>query len=377
MAILPGSTIGMLGGGQLGRMFVTAARTMGFEVIVLDPDPHSPAGAMATRHIHADYVDTDALDEIARDCAVVSTEFENIPAEALEYLAGKVTVHPSARALSVAQNRIIEKRFIRSLGLQTAEFVALESEADLQQLDQMTFPAILKTATLGYDGKGQVVCRNRQDVERAFRQLDTACVLEQRIDLALEVSAILGRNASGQTFCYPVAQNSHRNGILDVSQVPAAIDPAMEQQVADAARRIADGLEYCGVLAVEFFISTQGAVLVNEMAPRPHNSGHFTLDACHVSQFELQLRMICDLPAGGLSLHTSVAMLNILGDVWPGKGGQPDWDALLAVEGCKLHLYGKKHPRGGRKMGHACFLGDSLDSALDGLKRGRHILGID
>jgi 5-(carboxyamino)imidazole ribonucleotide synthase len=376
MAIIPpGSTIGMLGGGQLGRMFVIAARTMGFEVVVLDPDAHSPGGAMATRHIQAEFTNRQALDEIAGECAVVSAEFENIPADALEYLEQRVPLNPSSRALATAQNRIVEKRFIRSLGLATPGFIVLESAQDLAQLDEFEFPAILKTATLGYDGKGQALCHNPQDVERAFERLGTACVLERLIDLELEVSAVLGRNASGQCFFFPIAQNSHQHGILDVCQVPAAIDPAMQQQVQSAARKIADGLDYCGVMAVEFFISRQGDLLVNEMAPRPHNSGHFTLDACRTSQFDLQVQMICDLPAGDLTLHSPVAMLNILGDVWPEDGGQPDWSALLGVEGARLHLYGKKHPRSGRKMGHVCFTGASVEQAVLRLARGRAVLG--
>jgi 5-(carboxyamino)imidazole ribonucleotide synthase len=363
MAILPGSTLGMLGGGQLGRMFVTAARTMGYEVVVLDPDPHSPAGGLASHHIARDYDDTDALDYLAQHCAVVTTEFENIPAVTLAYLAKSVSVHPSATALHIAQHRKLEKEFFRQQGLGTADFVALENEADLDRARDFSYPAILKTATLGYDGKGQVVCDGFDELKSAFEQVGKKpCVLEQRIDLACEVSVVLGRSLDGEVTCFPIAENSHANGILDVTQVPASISAEIADAVIDAATRIAHGLEYIGVLAVEFFISTDNQVLVNEMAPRPHNSGHYTLDACDTSQFEQQVRMVCGLPAGSTRLHTPVAMWNVLGDIWP-EDGIPQWDAVLKAGQAKLHLYGKKEARPGRKMGHINCLGDTLEEA--------------
>ena len=363
MAILPGSTLGMLGGGQLGRMFVIAARTMGYEVIVLDPDAHSPAGGLASEHLAKDYDDTEALDYLARQCAVVTTEFENIPAVTLAYLAKSVSVHPSASTLHIAQHRKLEKEFFRQLGLNTADFLALESAADLDSAREFTYPAILKTATLGYDGKGQVVCHSFDELKPAFEQMGKKpCVLEQRIDLASEVSVVLGRSLDGDVTCFPIAENSHANGILDVTLVPASISGELADTAIDAATRIANGLDYCGVLAVEFFISTDNRVLVNEMAPRPHNSGHYTLDACDTSQFEQQVRMVCGLPAGSCRLHTPVAMWNVLGDIWP-EDGIPQWDALLKLEQAKLHLYGKKEARPGRKMGHINCLGDSLDDA--------------
>ena len=363
MAILPGSTLGMLGGGQLGRMFVTAARTMGYDVIVLDPDPHSPAGGLASEHVAKDYDDTDALDYLAQHCAVVTTEFENIPAVTLAYLARSVSVHPSATVLHIAQHRKLEKEFFRQQGLNTADFVGLESEADLDSARDFSYPAILKTATLGYDGKGQVVCHNFDELRSAFEQVGKKpCVLEQRIDLASEVSVVLGRSLDGDVTCFPIAENSHANGVLDVTLVPASISAELGEVAIDAATRIANGLDYCGVLAVEFFISTDNQVLVNEMAPRPHNSGHYTLDACDTSQFEQQLRMVCGLPAGSARLHTPVAMWNVLGDIWP-AGGIPQWDAGLKFEQAKLHLYGKKEARPGRKMGHINCLGDTLEEA--------------
>jgi len=363
MAILPGSTLGMLGGGQLGRMFVTAARTMGYDVIVLDPDPHSPAGGLASEHVVKDYDDTGALDYLAQHCAVVTTEFENIPAVTLAYLAKSVSVHPSATTLHIAQHRKLEKKFFRQQGLNTADFVALESEADLDSARDFSYPAILKTATLGYDGKGQVVCHSFDELRSAFEQVGKKpCVLEQRIDLAWEVSVVLGRSLDGDVTCFPIAENSHANGILDVTLVPATISAELAEAAIDAATRIANGLDYCGVLAVEFFISTDNQVLVNEMAPRPHNSGHYTLDACDTSQFEQQLRMVCGLSAGSARLHTPVAMWNVLGDIWPGDG-IPQWDAVLKFEQAKLHLYGKKEARPGRKMGHINCLGDTLEEA--------------
>jgi 5-(carboxyamino)imidazole ribonucleotide synthase len=374
MAILPGSTLGMLGGGQLGRMFVVAARTMGYDVIVLDPDPASPAGGLASQHLAQAYDDREALDYLAQHCAVVTTEFENIPADTLSYLARSVSVHPSAEALQIAQHRLLEKDFFREQGLDTTAFLAIENEADIVNAIDFNFPAILKTATLGYDGKGQVVCEEFEELAEAFQQVGAKpCVLEQRIDLACEVSVVLGRSVSGEVSCFPIAENRHANGILDVTLVPARISDALAEKALDAATRIANGLDYCGVLAVEFFISTDGRVLVNEMAPRPHNSGHYTNDACVTSQFEQQVRMVCDLPAGSCHLHSPVAMLNLLGDIWP-AGGIPAWDEVLNEDLAKLHLYGKKEARPGRKMGHINCLGASREDANSLLEKVRQIL---
>ena len=354
----------MLGGGQLGRMFVTAARSMGYEVIVLDPDAHSPAGGLASEHLARAYDDHQALDYLAGHCAVVTTEFENIPAHTLAYLARSVAVHPSADALQIAQHRLREKDFFRAQGLDTAAFLAIDSEADIDNARDFEFPAILKTSTLGYDGKGQVVCERFEDLAAAFQRVGaSACVLEQRIELACEVSVVLGRSLSGEVSCFPIAENRHANGILDVTLVPAAISDSLADKALDAATRIANGLDYCGVLAVEFFISTDGRVLVNEMAPRPHNSGHYTNDACVTSQFEQQVRMVCDLPAGSTHLHSPVAMLNLLGDIWP-SDGIPAWDEVLQQDLAKLHLYGKKEARPGRKMGHINCLGASREDTI-------------
>jgi 5-(carboxyamino)imidazole ribonucleotide synthase len=363
MAILPGSTLGILGGGQLGRMFVTAARTMGYEVIVLDPDANSPAGKMASRHIEAAYDDREALDYIALLCAVISTEFENIPAETLEYLANSLPVHPSASALRIAQNRVLEKQFFNDQGLNTAPFLSIDSETDLSAAEKFEYPAILKTATLGYDGKGQFVCESFDELRAAYRQISPrACVLEKKIDLAKEVSVVLCRSEAGEVSCFPVAQNEHRDGILDFSMIPAELSQQQEDTVIQATHRIADGLNYCGVLAIEFFISSSDEVLVNEMAPRPHNSGHYTLDACETSQFEQQVRMMCGIPAGSVRQHSAAVMWNILGDIWP-QQGTPAWDEVLRHDNMKLHLYGKTEARAGRKMGHInCLAKDTTEA---------------
>lgn len=364
MPILPPSCLGMLGGGQLGRMFVTAARTMGYRVIVLDPDPNSPAGSLANEHVNKAYDDTEALDYLATHCAVVSTEFENIPATTLDYLAQKVPVHPSASALRVAQDRRLEKRFFRDCGLGTADFLEITGEADIAKAGKFSFPAILKTAMLGYDGKGQIVCQSIDDLLPAFERVNrVACVLEQRVELACEVSVVLARSQSGECSCFPLAQNTHSNGILDISIAPAEVTDELTAEALAAAETIADRLDYIGVLAVEFFITEEGQLLVNEMAPRPHNSGHYTLDACDTSQFEQQVRMICGLAAGSCEQHTPVVMWNLLGDSWPSEG-EPAWDRLLSLPQAKLHLYGKQEARPGRKMGHVNCLGESPEQAL-------------
>ncbi len=364
-SILPGATLGILGGGQLGRMFVSAARAMGYEVVVLDPDGSSPAGSMATKHLQAKYDDREALDYMAKHCAAVSTEFENIPSDTLDYLANFVPVHPSASALRIAQNRYSEKIFFQSLGLSIANFLSIESEDDIELAKDFSFPAILKTNTLGYDGKGQIVCQNHGELVDALSQIGSVSyVLEKRIDLAKEVSVVLCRNQAGEVDCFPLAENQHSNGILDISIAPANLSQEMTVEIIDAATKIAHGLDYCGVLAVEFFISSGNEILINEMAPRPHNSGHYTLDACYTSQFEQQVRMMCGLSAGDSALHTPVAMWNMLGNIWP-ESASPNWDDLLKHGKAKLHLYGKAEARVGRKMGHVNFLADSTADAVE------------
>ena len=362
--ILPGATLGMLGGGQLGRMFTTAAQTMGYKVIVLDPDPHSPAGVIADQHLCAKYDDEEILESLARACDAVTTEFENIPASTLAYLESKTVVHPSSDALSKTQNRIIEKQFIASLGIAVAPFLPIRSEKDIEDVEShIQLPAILKVANFGYDGKGQVVCHSLKDIRQAFALLNQAeCVLEQRINLEREVSTVLARGQLGDISNFPIAENTHINGILHSTTVPSAISDQQAQIVMEIADKIAEGLNYVGTMAVEFFISKEGNIIVNEIAPRPHNSGHFTLDACETSQFEQQVRMLCNLAPGNCELKSPVVMINILGDVW--GSSQPHWHDLLSIPNNKLHLYGKQEARVGRKMGHFNVLAASTEQAM-------------
>lgn len=367
--ILPGATLGMLGGGQLGRMFTTAAQTMGYKVIVLDPDKDSPAGIIADQHICAAYDDETSLQSLAEQCAAISTEFENIPASTLAFLEQRTVVHPSASALAKTQNRNVEKNFIRSQGIDTVPFVSIYKRDDLAgATNKIQFPAILKVATFGYDGKGQVVCTDLEAAYAAFDSLgQKECVLEQRIDLQREVSVVLARSQSGDITAFPVAENVHVNGILHSTTVPSVAATELKQAAISKASKIAEGLDYVGTLAVEFFISQQDEVIANEIAPRPHNSGHYTLDACPTSQFEQQVRMLCGLPSGSVSLHSPVVMINLLGDVW--GDSQPHWDKLLAEPNIKLHLYGKKAARPGRKMGHFNVLADDTEVAMKQAKQ--------
>lgn len=363
--ILPGATLGMLGGGQLGRMFTTAAQTMGYNVVVLDPDTNSPAGIIADQHICAKYTDEAALSQLAELCDGITTEFENIPATTLAFLEQKTAVHPSSKALAATQNRINEKEFIASLGIPVAPFVAIRSTTDIDTSDEtIQFPAILKVATFGYDGKGQVVCQTKEDVYTAFESLgQVESVLEQRINLEREVSTVLARSQSGVVSNFPVAENVHVNGILHSTTVPSFIPQAQADTATQMADKIADALAYVGVMAVEFFVSKEADILVNEIAPRPHNSGHFTLDACQTSQFEQQVRMLCNLPSGNCELVSPVVMINILGDVW--GNSTPHWNCLLSQPENNLHLYGKKEARVGRKMGHFNVLGKTVERATE------------
>jgi len=362
--ILPGATLGMLGGGQLGRMFTTAAQTMGYKVVVLDPDTNSPAGIIADQHICAKYDDETALNTLAAACDAITTEFENIPATTLAFLESKTVVHPSSTALAKTQNRIVEKEFIASLGIAVAPFLAIRSEADLDKvMANITLPGILKVANFGYDGKGQVVCHTLADVKQAFADLNQAeCVLEQRINLEREVSTVLARSQLGDITNFPIAENVHINGILHSTTVPSVINEQQAEAVIDIADKIAEGLDYVGTMAVEFFISKEGNIITNEIAPRPHNSGHFTLDACETSQFEQQVRMLCNLPSGNCELTSPVVMINLLGDVWGAT--EPNWYQLLSVPNNKLHLYGKQVARAGRKMGHFNVLAASTEQAM-------------
>ena len=361
--IFPDAMLGMLGGGQLGRMFTLAAHSMGYRVTVLDPDPLSPAGAIADVHLKAAYQDREALQHLADTCAAVTTEFENVPADSLRSLAAHCTVRPGGDAVAVAQDRVREKRFFTGNGFAVAPFAVIEQDGDLDAVDSVLFPGILKRARFGYDGKGQARVATLAEARAAFAELGSeTCVLERKVDLACEISVVVARGADGATRTFPVAENRHRNGILDVSIVPARVSPELSTAAERAATGVAEKLGYCGVLAVEFFVSTDGALLVNEIAPRPHNSGHYTIDACATSQFEQQVRTLCGLPLGDTSLLKPVVMVNLLGDVW--AHGTPAWNRVFALPQAKLHLYGKHEARPGRKMGHYTVIGETADIAL-------------
>ena len=363
--ILPGATLGLLGGGQLGRMFTIAARTMGYEVMVLDPDPESPAATFATEHLCAPYTDTVALARLASECAAVTTEFENVPASSLQSIAQHIPVRPSAEAIHIARDRILEKKTIRDIGLDTVDYHVIRNQSDLNYaLQNIELPAILKTATLGYDGKGQIVISAAAELKKAYLQLGSKpCVLEQRIDLACEISVVLARSICGHIETFTAAENKHKDGILDISIIPARVDPEIANQAEKMARMLAEKLDYCGVLAVEFFVDKDDRLMINEMAPRPHNSGHFTLDACLTDQFQQQVRTLCGYRPGKTDLTSSAVMVNILGDTW--QKGKPEWSELLINPGVFLHLYGKKEPRVGRKMGHFTCVGGTVDDLLD------------
>lgn len=374
--ILPNTTLGVLGGGQLGRMFTLAAYSMGYRVVVLDPDPHSPAGLIADQHIKANYRDHAALQMLGDECAAVTTEFENVPAESMEYLEKFCAVRPNAEAVRIAQDRIREKTFVQDHGLATAAFAAIYEDADIvAAIETLTAPLLMKTASLGYDGKGQVQVNTLAEARSAFEQLgNAACVLEEMVDLEREISVILARSINGQTSVYPVGENRHVNGILDTTIVPATIDATLGEQAIDMATRLADTMDYCGILAVEFFCTRQGELLINELATRPHNSGHYTVDACTTSQFEQQVRMMCGLPPADTQMLSPVVMTNLLGDIW--KDGEPDWQQVLNEPQAHLHLYGKKEARPGRKMGHINCLAADVEQALATTARIRSALSV-
>ncbi|MDO4682340.1 MAG: 5-(carboxyamino)imidazole ribonucleotide synthase [Lautropia sp.] len=407
----PGSWLGVLGGGQLGRMFCQAAQRMGYRVCVLDPDPHCIAGRVADRQLRADYLDEAALAVLGERCAAVTTEFENVPAEALEKLAQLTRVAPAASAVAIAQDRVAEKAFLAASGVPVAPYRPILSMTDLDGAPDELFPGILKVARLGYDGKGQARVANRDEAREAFESWTIAagghppvCVLEQRVSLASEVSVLVVRGGDGSVVTYPVAGNEHRDGILAVSTVPAPVPDALADQARQAAVTIATKLDYHGVLCVEFFVLTDGRLLANEMAPRPHNSGHWTIDSAVSSQFEQQARVMAGLPLGSTEQTWPALMLNILGNAWylpasnpqaravqkagasaagadgvgqTGAAGQeagaepatspmpsePDWAAVLSHPGARLHLYGKDEARVGRKMGHLTVMAPTMAQA--------------
>jgi 5-(carboxyamino)imidazole ribonucleotide synthase len=372
--ILPGNTIGIFGGGQLGRMIAIAAKRMGYRVVVLDPTPDCPAGQVADDEITAPYTDVAAARDLARRCAVVTAEFENVPAETLEAIEPMVPVRPSSRVLRIAQNRIAEKTFLAEHGFPVPNFRPVRSHEELlRAISEIGCPAVLKTATGGYDGKGQVRIEHPDEAERAWERLGKVdCVLEEFVPLEREVSVIVARNLRGEEVVYPVAENTHANHILDTSVMPARIAPELARRAQELARAIAEALGVVGLLCVEMFVAQDSRLLVNELAPRPHNSGHQTFDAAVTSQFEQLVRAICNLPLGSTELYRPAAIANLLGDLW--EGGEPNWAKALELPEVKLHLYGKAEPRPGRKMGHLTATAETPDEALQKVLEARRRL---
>ena len=382
--IAPGATLGVMGGGQLGRMFVHAAQQMGYSTAVLDADAASPAGMVAHEHIRAGYADAAGLEQLARSSAAITTEFENVPADSLAWLAGRRPVAPAAAPVAVCQDRAAEKaHFVRSR-VPCAPHALIVSDADLERVDAALLPGILKTNRLGYDGKGQVRVGTREELRHAWEALKREpCLLEKMLPLERELSVIVARGADGEIVHFPVQQNLHRDGILAVTQVPAPdIPPATQQQAIESARQIAAAFDYVGVLCVEFFLTREngrdGPLVANEMAPRPHNSGHYSIDACDVSQFELQVRALTGAPLVAPRLHSPCVMLNLLGDLWckGDREAEPDWAGVLALPGVHLHLYGKTEARPGRKMGHLTVTASSAPEANAAALEAARLLGL-
>ena len=393
LALLPGSLtdgrpamLGVLGGGQLGRMFVHAAQSLGYDTVVLDPDPASPAGLVSHQQIVAAYDDAAALADLAARAQAVTTEFENVPAQALAALARQRPVAPAADAVAIAQDRILEKaHFVRSAqssGVSPAPYAVIENEADLAAVAADLLPGILKTARMGYDGKGQARVATRQELAAAWHDAGgVPCVLEKMLPLALECSVIVARGRDGQIASLPVQRNLHRNGILAVTEVyEGSLPEALTLKAQAATRQIADDLQYVGVLCVEFFMLEDGSLVVNEMAPRPHNSGHYTVDACDCSQFDLQVRTLVGLPLPAPRQHSAAIMLNLLGDQWFDAAGQPrelPWRDILALPGAHLHLYGKVEARRGRKMGHLTMTGPDAAAVRASALQAAALLGME
>lgn len=367
--ILPPAMLGMLGGGQLGRFFVIAAHEMGYRVTVLDPDANSPAGKVADLHICAAFDDKVALASLASTCAAITTEFENVPADSLSFLAETTPVRPSAYSVAIAQHRVSEKNFLKQAGLPVAPYEVINEVEDLPNDDSEIYPAILKVARFGYDGKGQSRVKNQHEAQVAFKQFEREeCVLEKMLKLDYEVSVVLARDIHGNVATFPTSENSHLNGILDISIVPARGSDAISHQAQKLAILVAEKLDYTGVIGVEFFVCN-GELLVNEMAPRPHNSGHYTIDACVTNQFEQQVRVMTGLPLGSSRQHSPAVMVNILGDIWPVDDkmqmqAEPAWQQAFNNTQLKMHLYGKQQARPGRKMGHFTVINASRDEAI-------------
>ncbi|WP_296492391.1 5-(carboxyamino)imidazole ribonucleotide synthase [Rhodoferax sp.] len=379
------TTLGVMGGGQLGRMFVQAAQAMGYFTVVLDPDVISPAGLVSHYHIKTDYLDEQGLTQLLQRCAAVTTEFENVPAGALVTLGAARPTAPSADAVAIAQDRIKEKAHLARSGVPVAPYAVIETAAQLALVADDLLPGILKTARLGYDGKGQVRCSSRAELATAWDALkNVPCVLEQRLPLAAECSVVVARGWDGACVNFAPQLNLHREGILAVTEAyEGNLPPALAAQAVAAAKNIAEELNYVGVLCVEFFVLAEGspacarlgALVVNEMAPRPHNSGHYTLDACDVSQFDLQVRTLAGLPLTQPRQHSAAVMLNLLGDLWVDEA-TPRWDQVLALPGVHLHLYGKLKAGKGRKMGHLTVTAATPEQAHSTALAAAKVLGI-
>jgi len=361
--ILPGATIGVLGGGQLGRMFAMAARRLGYRVHTLAPEDDTPTAQVADVAVNAPYDDLDAVRRFARGVDVVTFEFENVLAAAAAAAEACAVVRPSGHALQVTQHRVREKTFLADHGLPVTPFASVQSEAELQAaLERIGCPSVLKTSTLGYDGKGQMPIVAAGGATAAWDALGRRpAILEAFIDLDCEISVIGARGVAGEWSCFGPIENAHSRHILDVSVAPALVAPAVAADAVAATRSVMEALEFVGILCVEFFVARDGRLLINELAPRPHNSGHLTCDACRTSQFEQQVRAVCGLPLGSPELLQPAAMANLLGDLW--EHGEPDWAAALTIPDVKLHLYGKATPRPGRKMGHLTALAPTRDGA--------------
>jgi len=372
--ILPGATVGVLGSGQLGRMLALAARRMGYRIHTFSPERGTPTGQVADREITAAYDDLDAVRTFATDVDVVTLEFENIPAATVEAIAAIVPVRPSGTVLHTTQHRIREKTFLRDAGFPVTPFCPVATQGDLRAgLAAFGYPAILKTAAFGYDGKGQTKIGAPEDADAAFALFaGRAAILEAFVAFEREVSVVAARGLDGSFAQFGVVENTHTNHILDTTVAPAAVPPETARDAIAITRGILDTLGVVGVACVEFFLTDSGALLVNEIAPRPHNSGHFTVDACATSQFEQQLRAVCGLPLGATEQLRPAAMANLLGDLW--QQGEPDWAAACAFPNVKLHLYGKATPRTGRKMGHLTALAGSTDEALRAVRAARDAL---
>ena len=373
--IPPGSIVGVLGGGQLGRMFAMAARRLGYRVHTLAPDHDTPTGQIADVEIHASYDDMDAVRAFAQAVDVVTFEFENVSADAIAEAERHAIVRPNGRSLAIAQHRLEEKSFLAGHGLPVAPFASVRSDADLAAAMKVVgCPSVLKTATSGYDGKGQILIANPGELDAAWDALGRReAVLEAFLDLDREISVIGARGVDGEWSYFGPIENAHARHILDVSVAPANVPAATAALAVDVTRRVMDALDFIGLLCIEFFIARDGRLVVNELAPRPHNSGHLTFDACRTSQFEQQLRAVCGLPLGSPDmLQPAAAMANLLGDIW--EGGEPNWAAALAMPDVKLHLYGKTTPRPGRKMGHLTVLAASPAEAKDRVLRARRAL---